>query len=776
MSHTGTRTRVRPHPLRPAGHDLLDLFFVVLLSGVALSGLAASFTGWEFLAVGMVGVVLGVVVTHLARAAGWPLVAAVVILMGLFLLLGGPLTLRSTGDTAFLPGGSTLSALLDQVVHGWKDLLTTLPPVDGDGPLLVLPWAMGLVSGLVGTALAAADVRRSWLSALLPVLGITAVAAGVILLGVRHPHSLVVQGAVHAALALGWIAVRARRASASVRGGASRWSTAVAGTALVALAAGLALPASALVAGDDAERAVLREWVEPPFDIGRYPSPLAGFRRYVDLGGRSSPGNVHDRTLLTIDGVEPGTRLRLATMDAYDGLVWGATNDALPGPGNDSYQRVSSTIDNPVDGTPVEATITLGEGYDGVWLPTVGALTSLEFLSGDPELKAESFRYNLATSSAVVPSGLHEGDSYRLTGVLPDDSLTQRAVASGELVVPSADTAFLDEPASSWSGKATSPIRRVLAIAEHLEREGKYSDGVTRTEARYLAGHSINRLSDEFVNAQQMVGNDEQYAAVMALLAIKVGVPARVVLGAEVPEDGVVRGEHVEAWVELRLADGTWATLPTERFMSRQPPATQLPETTQPMTGTVVPPPAPIPPPTDAGEQSDADLKERRADERDKEEHDDEDTVLPDLPSWLVRVLTFAGVPLLLATVVIGAILLAKALRRHRRRTHASVSARFVGGWRELVDHARDLGHAVPLGPTVTRREQSGSIGSIGSGQASGLARRADSFVFGPRIPEEAAAASYWDRVDAERRAMSDQATRGRRLRAAVSPASLRRR
>ena len=65
------------------------------------------------------------------------------ILAVVFFLLGGPLCLRSVGDTAFVPGGQTLSTLVDQAIFGWKDLLTTLPPVDGDGPLLVLPWLLG---------------------------------------------------------------------------------------------------------------------------------------------------------------------------------------------------------------------------------------------------------------------------------------------------------------------------------------------------------------------------------------------------------------------------------------------------------------------------------------------------------------------------------------------------------------------------------------------------------------------------------------------------------
>lgn len=770
MSHVDSQTRTRPSHLLPDGRALVDLVLVLLLTGVALAGLATSFTGWSFLVVGMTGAVVAVVVTHLSRALGWPLVAPVLVLSLVFFLLGGPLTLRSVGNTAFVPGGETFSRLVDQAIHGWKDLLTTLPPVDGDGPLLVLPWLLGLVAGLLGTALAHLHVRRAWLTALLPVLGLTAVLATVILLGVRHPQSLALQGSVFAGLALGWLALRSRRASASVHGGTSGWGRLVVGAALVALASALAVPASGLVMDEDDERSVVRNWVEPPFDIGRYPSPLAGFRKYVDLLGKEDAANVYDRTLFTIEGAPAGTRVRFAAMDHYDGMVWGASDNALPEPAADSFQRVSSTIDNPVEGEEVEATVTIGEAYDGVWLPTIGALQSLDFRIGDPDGKAEAFRYNLATSTAVVPTGLHEGDTYTFTAVAPDDTLDETTVASDAAVPPLEGTTFLKAPAAQWSAKATTPIERVQAIAEHLRREGKYSDGVRRSEQVHHPGHSIRRLGEQFLAAQQIVGNDEQYAAAMALLAGEVGVPARVVLGAEVPEDGVVTGKDVSAWVELRAADGTWRTLPTEAFMSDEPPADELPETNTPMTGTIVPPPAPIPPPSDAGDQSDADLKERKADKKDADE-EDEESVVDQLPGWVLVVVTYVGGPLLAVLLVVGAIVGLKLLRRHRRRNAASVSARFVGAWRELVDQARDLGQPVPLGPTVTRREQSGSIGSE---QAGPLARRADSFVFGPSVPEADAAASYWESVDAERRRMRSSLGRRQRLLAAVNLRSLR--
>ncbi|WP_133241139.1 transglutaminase-like domain-containing protein [Nocardioides gansuensis] len=765
MSHADTATRSRPHHLLPDVHSWVDLGAVVLLGGIALSGFATSFTGWQFLVVGLTGLVIGAGVTHVTRALGWPLIAPLTILGLVYFLLGGPLCLRSMGDTAFLPGGATLSTLADQAVFGWKDLLTTLPPVDGDGRLLALPWLIGLLTGLVGAALSHALTRRAWLTALLPVAGLTLVLVAVILLGVRHPHSVALQGACFAGVALGWLAVRARRLSAAVHGGTPGVGRVAAGAGLVALASALALPASALVAGsDDQGRTVARSWVEPPFDIGRYPSPLAGFRKYIDLQGDDDPANVFEKTLFTVDGAPAGTLVRIAAMDRYDGLVWGASDDALPGAADDSFQRVSSTIDNPLQGEPVEATVTIGEGYSGVWLPTIGGLTSMEFRAGDAEVKQETFRYNLATSTAVAPTGIHEGDTYEFSAVLPDDTLDKSTVGSTAVTPMPDGLGFLDGPATDWTEKAATPMERVLAVAKRLKTDGKYSDGVIKSERWYFPGHNIQRLSDGFLSAPQMVGNDEQYAAVMALLANEIGVPTRVVLGAVLPEDGVVRGKDVQAWVELRAADGSWRTLPTEEFMSQEPPAEQLPQTDEPMTGTVVPPPNPIPPPSDAGDQSDADLKERKTDKSDDE--DEEGSLVNRLPRWVVEVATYGGGPLLLLALLLGAIVGAKALRRRRRRNAPTISTRFVGAWRELVDHARDLGQPIPLGPTVTRREQSGAIASD---EASSLARRADACVFGPQLPEEAAAASYWGSVEAARRAMSGAVGRRRRLLAAIS-------
>ncbi|WP_426246196.1 transglutaminaseTgpA domain-containing protein [Nocardioides sp. LHG3406-4] len=770
MTDLDTQTRRRARLDLPDGHRLIDLAFVVALTSLALSGFASSYTGQGFLVVGIIGTLLGVLIATAFRALRWPTVGALLALAVVFFLLGGPLCLRSIGDTAYVPGGGTLGELTDQVLFGWKDMLTTLPPVDGTGPLLVLPWTLGLVSGFVGAVLVHVHTKRSWLTALMPVLACALALVAVIALGVRHPQSLWLQGVGFAALALGWLALRGRRESATVRGGSRGIGRGIAGVALLAVAAVLALPMANAAMGSDSDRTVLRSYVEPPFDIGRYPSLLASFRNYVELPASAReerPTNVYDKELFRVTGAQAGTRVRFATLDRYDGMVWGASNDALPGEAEDSFQRVSSVIDNPVKGEEVKATVTLGEGYRGVWLPVIGALRSMDFESGEPGVKAESFRYNLATSTAVVPSGLHPGDRYSFTAVTPPDTVTADDSPSSSTALPAEGTGFLDGPASKWTEEATTPMQRVFAVAEHLKTEGRYSDGVKKSERTYYPGHGIQRLSDGFVNAEVMVGNDEQYAATMALMANKIGVPARVVMGAVVPEGGVVTGKDVSAWVELRLADGSWRTLPTEEFMSDRPPSEQQPQTQEPLSGTVVPPPAPIPPPSDLGEQADSDLRAKMA----SKSAEKDEKKAGGLPGWIVTVVTYVGLPLLVIALILGSIIGAKALRRRRRRGAASVSTRFVGAWHELVDHARDLGQQVPLSRTVTRREQSGAIASE---RAAALAREADSSVWGPAVPAPERAEAYWARIDKERRAMSRRAGRRQRWLAAVNVTTFR--
>jgi hypothetical protein len=748
---------------------LVDAVFVLALTATALVGLGSTYTETEFWWIGMTGALLAVLTTvGVAVMLRLPSVVAVVGVVAWYFLLGPVLCLRQQGAAA--PGPESWRLLVDEALYGWKDLLTTLPPVDGESGLLVLPWLMGLVAGLLGAVLSLVRTRRPRVAAPLPLVAPLALLALVILLGVSRPEALWVQGSAFAVLALAWLGLRYARVAAPVtstqdntRGKLARLG---AGAALVGIAGLLALPVGTWAAGGDEGRVILRTQVDPPFDVGQYPSPLASFRRFVELPeGQRTPLNLHDTTLFTIEGVPTGSRVRIAVLDRYDGVVWGASNNAQPGVVNDTYQRVSSVIDNPVEGGTVDARVTIGPGWGGVWLPTVGALQSLHFASDDRESLSESFRYNLATSSAVVPAGVRPGDVYTFTAVSPRDDLTPETATSGN-VGDAADAAgFLDTQAVQWSEGERQPMRRVLAIARHLKSEGKYSDGVIESEKIYHAGHNRYRLTDDTggVNSPFVVGNDEQYAAWMALLANRIGVPARVVFGALVPPGGAVTGADVQAWVELQVADGSWRTLPTELFMDDDRPAEQQTTRRQQLSGSVVPPPAPIPPPSTAGAQNDADMKVRKSRSTAKKEADE---IAGPVPEWLGQLVRYVGVPVLAVTILLSSVVVAKLLRRRRRRMRPKVSARFVGAWRELVDHARDLGQPIPVGMGVTRREQSFEIVSPG---ARTLAHQADSQVFGPRVPRPRDAEAYWRQVDKEREAMSASVSRWHRIRAALN-------
>ncbi len=88
-------------------------------------------------------------------------------------------------------------------------------------------------------------------------------------------------------------------------------------------------------------------------------------------------------------------------------------------------------------------------------------------------------------------------------------------------------------------------------------------------------GHSLARLA-RFLGAPQWVGNGEQYAAALGLLARAEGIPARVVMGFTPEDQGdvtTVRGADVAAWVEIPLERVGWVpiTATPRRRTSRTP-------------------------------------------------------------------------------------------------------------------------------------------------------------------------------------------------------------
>ena len=632
-----------------------------------------------------------------------------------------------------LPTGQTFSDLATWAVLGWKRWLTLLPPVDARGPVLALPWLAGLLGGAVTLG-----VARRWASVPLAAVAPLLLLAGSIALGTLEPAAVLVQGVGFAAVLVGWLVVRAHRSRPPVQNGVGRPARFATGAVLVTLAVLAGLLAGPLLPGTDAaaERQVVRAALVPPLDVSQFPSPLPGFRRYTE----PNTAALYDKVVLRVGGLPSGALVRFATLDAYDGLVWGAADRSTDGV---PFQQVGSRIAPRGDGTPVDVSVEVQDGgYGGNWLPTVGAPTRVEFDGPRADELSSELWLNPDTGTAVVPGGLLGGERYTMSALLPPTAPTELPddldVAGGASSTQDLDV--LDARIDAWTSRVEGSWGKLRAVATQMRTEGTYTDGGTPNsfEKVYLPGHASARLS-RFVNSSKLAGNDEQYAATLALVGQRLGIPSRVVMGADPEAGGEVRGRDVHAWVEVQLDDGSWFPLRAGTFVPSRDktPSEQQLKSEEQKVGAQVPPPAGVNPPSllqgPDQAQNATDIPKRKKSPFD----------VGAWPWWLKLLVLGIVLPLLLLA---GYLLLVRWLRARRRLRHAStgpVPARAARVWRDLVAESRSLGVRVPR--PATRREQApvldavlvtapdagGAGGSDVTASAASVAAGVDAVVFG---------------------------------------------
>lgn len=693
--------------LVPTPAHLVDAAFAVTLVGIALIGFRTTFFGLGWLWVGLVGLLVGLLVAHVGATYRWYGIGTAVALAAAYFALGGPVAVREDLIVGVLPSGTALATLAHAAVPGWKELLTALPPVDSEGHYMALPFLFGLVGGAMTYG-----VARRWTGVVVALIAPVGLLVASIVLGTLTPAAVAVQGALFGLVAIGWAALRSNRNRPALQNGAGRTTRAVTTVVLLGVATGGGfLVGPHLPGADDTQRTVLRTSLTPPYDVSQYPSPLAGFRQFTE----PNPAKLFDKTLLKVEGLPPGVPLRVAALDSYDNYVWGAGNLANlgdgPDPGGASFRKVGSHIASDGPGEQVTATVTIpADGYSDVWLPSFGTVTGLSFSGDRADELSDELRFNTDTGTGVLPTRLAAGDRYTITArvtPVPEELPEHLDLDSGSVVDTQALT-FLDDKVDAWSGRADGQWQKVTAMAKALQ-SGAYTDGGApgdTVQNIFLPGHSLRRMT-QFMKATQLAGNDEQYAAALALAANRLGVPARVVLGAIPDETGTVRGKDVHAWVEVRRADGAWQPIMPARFLPdrNKKPEPLVQKSEQQKTGAQVPPPAANNPPSVLQGPDQA----QNATQLRNPPKDDESPLDPDnWPDWLRYVVFFLVLPLLVALLVYGGIRLAKAIRRRRRRTTGDPSARVTGGWRELVDTARDL--RMPLPVKGTRLEQARAI------------------------------------------------------------------
>ncbi len=748
LGHSRTRTLTeRIKELGFGSASLTDASFVLLLGLAALVGLITTFDTPHFLLVGALGLVLGIVSAHVVVQLRWHGAWLALIVVGLVVLIAPGLADRELAFAGFLPSPASLALVWDLLLNGWKQLLTTLPPVPGDGGYLVLVLVMTLVAGTLGYFVARRS-RRAATALITP----TAFLAVVTLLGTRQVLLPVAQGLVLVALGFAWLAVRHRRRHHLTSTGRSRGAGLLTGAGLLAGALALGALLGGALPGADTPRWVLREYVQPPVEVKDLSSPLVGFRRY------SSPAlqQLWDAPLFTVTGAAPKSLLRLAVLDDYTGHTWSAS-----GAGG-GFQRIGSRLPE-VGGTPVPVVLTFSAAYAGTrevspWLPSLGSDTSIAFSGANVKVHNAALRYNVSTGQGLLTGGdrLREGDILTISSVPVPVGFDANAVPAGQGVDPSS-YAFLANTAQKWAGAAATPADQVLQLAQHL-KSGYWSDGTGNGQADYLPGHSQGRLTN-FVLGDQLVGSDEQYAATFALLCNQAGFPARVVFGAIVPDNGVVKGQNVTAWVEVETDQGWRAISPDVFIPDRNRVPDQVPQTrSQDKNATNVPPPNTSRTDNNPNDSAEADMTGTKVTR----------------PWWdgllktLLVVLRVIGPPLLVVAAVLAAIVITKLVRRRLRRTSGTVSRQIAGAWRDVFDQCRDLG--ILVAADGTRLEQARGIGRA---EVTAFAVAANTATFGPDDPSPEDAAALWASAALTRKQLLSAVGRWRRLVAGVNLRSL---
>lgn len=750
-------------------HWRVDASALAALLAAGMLGFFSTFAGdWRFVLAGIGGVGLGLALAWYAARHRLGVLLTMALAVLVYVVFGSALAAPGQAIAGVIPSLESLRTIISGVVLSWKQLLTSAAPVGAGNGLLVVPFLGSYVAALLAGTMAWRLRTPAW--AVLPAAGLLLLATG---MGTHETSFAAVRGMVFVAVAVAWLAYRRRTAgapaavvqssSSSPSGGGLRRAAFAA--AVLAVAGAVALAASPVLTAS-ANRQILRDVVVPPLDLRDYASPLASFRDYVK--------NQKDTKLLSVTGLPAGARIRVATLESYDGVVF----DVFGGNAS-NYAPISNAaaMGGPRAGVPLADTGSVAvsvavEAYKGVWLPSSGSLRSLEFRGARASALGESLYFNAGTDTALTTARLQAGDTYSMAVAYPtlpaEAELAQAGFATVSLPPAESVPQIVAAKANEIVGDASLPLERVRKLEAALSKQGAFSHGLDG-EARSMSGHGAQRIA-ALLSAKQMVGDDEQYAVAMALMARELGIPARVVMGfypdPQKPQAaGAVEltGDDVHAWVEVAFAGAGWVPFnptPSEDNVpippDPQPKSKPQPQVLQP------PPPPQAPaelPPDSAPDAQDAEQNQQGF--------------------WAVLgpILLAIGIGLIPVTVLMLPLVLIawlKLRRRKRRAGTGSPTDRISGGWSEVMSTAADLGTAVPAG--ATRRENAANLAE--AFPASGtttvlLARRADQAVFAAGDPTDEQIRAFWADVDSSLQGMTGSVGFWRRQRARFSLRSL---
>ena len=733
---------------------------------LVMAMLAAAMIPWwpvyespAFLVAASVAIIAGSAVGVVGARFRWPAWRTVVALFGAYLVLGVPAAVPGRAIGGVIPTPQGIVELLAGAALSWKQLVTIAVPVGSYQALLVPPFLLGLVASTIAVTIALRSRHPS--AAIVPPALL--LLAG-IALGVVHAALGLETGLVFLVASVAWlvrVGIARRRAitvGRPVEAALADARRVLGASALVAVALVGATAAAFAMPGPP--RNVVRAELQPPFEPQEHESPLAGFRAAFDP-------EIADQPMLTVTGLPAGWGIRIATLDTYDGIVYsvgGSDGSAESG----RFTRVPYRLDQSgTTGRHVDVEVSV-LAYSDVWVPGVGRLEHITFEGERAELLADGFFYNDVTGSAAVQPGLRTGDRYLASSVAPPAAENLTELEPGTSVLPVAPELpeELSRLLDRWAPASDEPGERLAALIAGFQREAYVSHGL-EDERPSRSGHAIDRLA-ELATERPMVGDGEQYAVAAALMARRIGFPARVVVGYlpdradadDEASDGTtvfVSGD-LQAWIEVQTADGSWIGI------DPNPEVREIPEK-EPDEPTVVSrPQSALPPPAERTPVDGLDADPELA-------LDDRDDGTDPWLAALLGALTVAGYVVLGLAVLVSpflAVVAAKFRRRRLRRLAATPVERIEGGWQEFADTAADFGY--PIRPNATRAEQAATVGGLAPLVLASVVDRA---VFAPGGPSDGDDRLVWDTVDDLQQRLGAPRTRRERLRAAISLTSL---
>jgi transglutaminase-like putative cysteine protease len=768
MSREAGRRAKSTAPLRQVGFVAGNVLGLAATTTIAASTLWPVYQSTEYILLVVVTFGLGTLVALLGAFLRWPSWVLMLAMIVVYFLAGVPLAIPGLTVARFFPSVDGLVELLAASALSWKQLVTVVLPVGAYQSLLVPAFILVLLTTVIGLSVAL-RTQHGELAVLAPI----ALFLAGIALGPSSATSPVEFGLALFVAVLFWLLwLRRQRRRQAVRLMASQSRTTIqsrserqlgaarrlVGAALIIAVAIGAGGAMAIASPASVQRDVVRTRVQQPFDPREYPSPLSGFRSYLQPEQRTRP-------LLTVAGLPAGGRIRIATLDTYDGVIYSVGSETVTS-ASAAFTRLPYRLDQrTVSGKQVSLTVTV-DGYRGVWVPGDGQLERITFEGDSASARADSFFYNDNSGTGAVLGGLKKGDRYRAESVVPSavDDLSSLEPGTAALPAVGVVPGGLVQALSRNVNVSEPPGRKLQAMLDWLKADGYISHGLRPDEPVSRSGHGADRITQLFTD-RPMLGDQEQYAVAAALLARQIGFPARVVLGfAPASARGAVpvtiTGSDISAWIEVQTRSGAWVTVDPNPAV-RDVPA-KLPDepTVVSRPQSVVPPPVP-----DTTLQRDL----TPPDSAQKDPPKPPDPFI----AFLLGALAVAGWSVLGLALLVSpflAIIVAKLRRRRLRTTAATSIARITGGWREFADTAIDFGVEVPR--AATRTELAESVGGMHSLV---LASVVDKAVFSPAEPSAAEADSVWSAVRELRESLAAGLGRWERLKALISLRSFRR-